>query len=187
MQAGGEEGDALSRAEVAAAVGTLTVVGWAKIQRAAAYLTWNEADAADLRQEAICRTLEGTRTCPRSMPVEVTIIGIMRSLRSADAKARSRQPELVSEALGGEQLFGASDVPDPEQSFAEQQAGEVLAHSILSVFNDDPTAQAVVEGIMLGFEGKELCELVEITSEELATKRRLIRRRLAQTSLSRRG
>lgn len=178
--------DALSRAEVAEAIAGLTPIAWARIQRAGAYLSWKEADAADLRQEALCRAWEGTRLCPRSIPFEFAIIEIMRSLRSTDAKARSRQPELVSEAAASEQVLGVSDHRDPEQSLAERQAGEVLAQSILAVFKDDPTAHAVVEGMMYEFEGRELCELCGITSDELATKRRLIRRRLAQTTLGRR-
>jgi hypothetical protein len=49
---------------------------------------------------------------------------------------------------------------------------------VLALFDDDPVAQVLVEGIMEDMEGQELCELAGIDTEQLATKRKLIRRRI---------
>ena len=67
---------------------------------------------------------------------------------------------------------------DPHELLVENQECERIRKQVLSIFEDDPVAQILTEGIIAELEGKELCELAGISAAELATKRRLIRRRI---------
>ncbi len=50
--------------------------------------------------------------------------------------------------------------------------------ALLDLFEDDPTVQIILEGIMEGMEGEELRELTELDVTAYQSKCKLIRRRI---------
>jgi RNA polymerase sigma-70 factor (ECF subfamily) len=168
--------------EVTAAIKALSVADRVRVKRAAQYFCrhWTMSPD-DLLQEAILRALEGGRKCPRNIEIVVFLIGIIRSLSSTEARAMKRKPVLhVVPMIGeGDESFDPPDGrPDPEAQLAEVEAAAATKKRILDVFSDDLIAQTVAEGIMDNMEGKELLDLCGLNEKGLATKRRLVKRRL---------
>lgn len=69
-------------------LGTLTDSDKQRLLASSRYLARDQyIFAADLRQEAFVRALEGRRKCQRSWNVTDFLVGIMRSLTSAEREA----------------------------------------------------------------------------------------------------
>lgn len=137
--------------------------------------------AEDLRQEAMLRTLDGTRRCPRHVQMVRHLKQVMRSIIWSERKQARLHPTVEFKSVLPRDLPPGTIVTDagPEVQAAEAQAATRVLDEVLEMFSDDEVARTVVEGIMLGWEGEELCELAGIDKPALATKRRLISRRIA--------
>lgn len=120
------------------------------------------------------RALDGSRRCRRDQDFVRFLAGTMQSIQNSKRKAASRlKPH--REALEREP---PPVPPVPLEALLEQEDEFRFAMGKLQLFGDDPVALAVLEGVLEGFQGNDLCELAGITPKELATKRRLIKRRL---------
>ena len=108
---------------------------------------------------------------------------VMRSIVWSDRRQARLHSQVEIEAVEPRDLLPGAVVtdPGPEVRVAEAEAAARVQKKVLGAFNDDEVARTLVEGIMLGFEGEELCELAGIDKATLATKRRLIKRRIAST------
>lgn len=137
---------------------------------------WTEPD--DLLQEALLRTLDGSRNCPSDITVIKFLDGVMRSLADGEWEKHSRRPVLVAiVGHGGEPGIAPdpADVrPDSEKSLLYTQARQRL----IDLFKNDAEAQIIVEGMMDGMDGQELRDLTELDPIAYDSKRRLIRRRI---------
>lgn len=174
---GVEEEDALSAAEINVALGGIGEAELFRLERyAAKWCYFLNCEPEDLVQEAFARLLD-KRRWPRNIETMAVLIQTIRSVASQWYKRQPTAPdrELVSE--DGEHLVPESqqEKRDPERTLVGKQD----LREAFSLFDDDPEAQTVVEGISVGLEGTELCELADISVEELATVRRRIIRRLA--------
>ena len=140
----------------------------------------------DLLREATFRILAGQRVLNRSVPIEMNLFGVMRSIASSWHKRRKRKPEISLEELvsadeGGDDILAVLLVPDdgrapsPEEELAYKQEMEAL----MAVFEDRPDAQLVLMGRAEGLKGTELATFAELNASQLATVQRLISRRLA--------
>jgi DNA-directed RNA polymerase specialized sigma24 family protein len=149
-----------------------------RLERISEYWARSAEGAKDLRQEAYLRAIEGDRQCRRDQDFVRFLAGTMKSIRHSERKAAARlQPH--REAFEREAVVACSPVGmDPLGVLLDEENEFQVAMGKLKLFGDDPVAMAVIEGIMEGFQGAELCELVGISPDELATKRRLIKRRL---------
>jgi DNA-directed RNA polymerase specialized sigma24 family protein len=134
-------------------------------------------EADGLRQEALYKALSGERQCRRDGDVVTFLARSMRSITWSGKKAAKRRPTVSLEDVGGAIVDDAAD-DDPHEQLVQAQECQRIREEVLALFDDDPDTRLLVEGIMLGMEGQELCELVSIDTGELATKRRLIRRRI---------
>ena len=149
-----------------------------RIKQISMYIARSAQDAEDLRQEAYKRALNGSRRCGRDQDFVRFLAGAMQSIQHARLKGMVRlkpHEELLQRMPNA---ISASPPPDPLGVLLEQEHEFHLAMGKLKLFGDDPIALTLIEGIMEGFQGAELCELAGITPQELATKRRLIKRRL---------
>ena len=101
---------------------------------------------------------------------------IVSSQRGSDAvRARAEMVYVSDPTSVGD---AAKTDPGPFASLASDEECQRIADAVLSLFSDDEAARDVAEGIMEGLEGEELSEWASIDKQQLATKRRLIRRRV---------
>jgi DNA-directed RNA polymerase specialized sigma24 family protein len=175
----------LSREEIEQAIRMLPDAGTVRLRRtAAACCLGRPQDAKDLLQEALARALGGSRKCPRHVDVVRFLAEVMHSISSDAAKERQRHPQQQAVSLFADDGALALDPLDCAANAEQQLAsdGEVkrITQAIIGLFDDDPVAQVIVEGIMEDMEGEELRELAGLTKLAFASKRRLIRRRIEQ-------
>lgn len=65
-----------------------------------------------------------------------------------------------------------------EEKIIREQEVTRKKQAILNLFEDDPVAHIMVDGIMEGMEGEELRAYTELDKTAFASKRRLIKRRI---------
>lgn len=173
-----QHNDYLTTDEVIQRLEQLTSADLRKLRQISGYIARSAQDAEDLRQEAYERALDGSRRCRREQDFIRFLAGTMQSIQSAKRKAALRlNPH--QEALEREPTAAIASAPlGPLEALLEEEDEFRFAMGKLKMFGDDPVALAVLEGILEGFQGSELRELAGVTPEELATKRRLIKRRL---------
>jgi DNA-directed RNA polymerase specialized sigma24 family protein len=172
------------------ALAALSDVDLLKLERSAVWLASRRSISPDdLLQEAICRSLEGARRCPRGVCLVSFVINAMRSILSSHQKATAGDPiELATpvSALGEEDgevdpLANIRDsAPTPEQLLlAEDEANQMKA-ALHSLFDDDPDAELVLLDIFAGLTAGETRADLQLGETEYATIRRRIRRRINQ-------
>ncbi len=162
--------------EFLAAWHTLSGADLERLRRHSIRLVGFEA-AESLRQDALLKAFSGKRRCPRNCDVVQFLAGAMRSLASSERNASKRRPEVALEVVGDSVVEDESE-DGPHEQLVQAQACERIRQEILVLFEDDPATSLLVEGIMEDMEGEDLCVLAGIDTDELATKRRLIRRRI---------
>jgi DNA-directed RNA polymerase specialized sigma24 family protein len=171
-----------TRDELADAIRTLSDADWGRLRKvAAAYARGRPIEADDLLQESFRRTFEGGRSCPAHVTVVKFLAEAMRSIAHGEKEKGDKQPVLVAIANHSDSKAAVDprDLgPDPEQIAVSRELTTAMQGGMLALFEDDSTAQIILEGIMEGMEGEELRELTELTTTAYQSKRRLIRRRI---------
>jgi len=153
----------LSRAEVAEVVRSLSAGDKTALTKIARfYAKKTPYDHEDLLQEAICRVLGGTRAWPRSVPPVAFFWGVVRSIAW-----EWRTMLIEAEPEGAD--FAAEE---------RRKHAAIDAARIIALFDDDPVAQVIVQGMMEGARGQELQELSGLDKTEYESKRTKIRRRI---------
>jgi DNA-directed RNA polymerase specialized sigma24 family protein len=171
----------LSVPEITDGIQKLSAVDQYRFKRASEYHSYGGArPATDLRQEAIRRAIAGKRKCPRDLSVVAFLVGAVRSIANADRKAQKRahhsNPRPNAEANS---VLECSDPRiSPEEDILRTEETEEMKTRVLALFDDDPVAYLLVEGLFAGMEGDELRELVGLNNRDFASKRRLVRRRI---------
>jgi DNA-directed RNA polymerase specialized sigma24 family protein len=173
----------LSREELEAAIRAFTDAQWARLGRVGQRYAWRcRWDPDDLVQEAIARAMAGGRNCPAHVDVVKFLAETMRGIADDEAaKAEIATPH-VPIAVPGEATLGAVvDIEDErlnaeERAFGDENLAEIRA-TILALFDDDPVARDLVEGLMEEMSKAELCEMLTLNEKSYASKRRFIRRR----------
>jgi len=171
----------LSVADVTDGIRNLSDGEQIKFKRASQYLGGAGARPPDdLRHEAIRRAIAGSRKCPRHLPVVAFLIGTMRSIAHADRKAlkRASRTLILADPSSSTILDAADPRISPEEAMLRTDDMAEMKARVLQLFEDDATARDIVEGRFIRMEGKDLQELVGLSETELATKNRLIRRRI---------
>jgi RNA polymerase sigma-70 factor (ECF subfamily) len=171
-----------SRNEIESAIRSFTPADWVRLKKVARYYSSGRPiEANDLLQEAFVRAIDG-RTCPTHVDVVKFIAEAMRSIASGEAEKAEHRLALVSVAKTGDHQAKALNFPDPaenaEDELINQQRVTELRHALLVLFDDDPVARDVLEGIMEGMTAEELRELTDLDKTAYDTKRKLIRRRI---------
>jgi len=170
----------LSCPEVEEAIASISDAGWHRLHRVARLYSRGVLDRDDLLHEALLRTLDGRRTCPRDVDIVRALAEAIRSLASSSFKSADRHPELhIVEEVDCEEENN-TDCPSAsiEQNLISDQEADKIRSAILLLFKDDETAQIIVEGDMDGMSRAELCELTGLHGQDYDSKRRLIRRRI---------
>ena len=170
-----------TRGDVEASLRTFTVADWARLHLAAKSYTFKTAWLVDdIVQESIVRTLQGTRNCPTDIDVMKHLIDTMSSIADGEReKAYNQITHLPTSQPGMED---AADLASSEWSVEEKLIYESGKAEILAMFEDDPVARDLVEGILAGFDTEQLKELTGLQGTAYNTKRTLVRRRLSKLS-----
>jgi DNA-directed RNA polymerase specialized sigma24 family protein len=176
-----------SRDEVAAAIRAFTPADWARLKRVAAkYAFARPISPEDLIQEAFLRALD-TRVCPADVDVVKFLAEIIRSVADGEAQKVEHKSVLVPIANTGgpdDRSFDVADeAGDAETQKLNAEHAEtcvVACAGLIALFDDDPAAQLILEGMMDDIAGEELRELTGLDKVAYDSKRRLIRRKIAK-------
>lgn len=166
----------LSRDEIAEAIRSLSTANQVRLIKVARRYARPSIGPEDLLQEAFLRVLDG-RTCPRHVDVVRFLAEVMRSVAHGEQEKAAVRPVLVSAESEdtGERTMIA---PDPSLRAEERMIAEQDVAGVLSLFDDDPAAQVIVEGRMEGMTADELRELTGLDRTGYGSKLKLIRRRI---------
>jgi DNA-directed RNA polymerase specialized sigma24 family protein len=174
-----------SRDEIAAAIRSLTAADLARLKIVARkYAFGRPIESDDLLQEAYVRALD-SRACPSHVDVVKFLAEAMRSIAHGEAEKVEHKITLVPIAKTGGPEDEASSIGDEADDaetgmIAAQQAERCIAvhAAVIALFDDDPTAQLVLEGMMEEMTAEEMRELTGLDKTGYDSKRKLIRRRI---------
>jgi hypothetical protein len=168
-----------TRAEIEAIISVFAPPDWIRLERVAKAFGFGTGLAPgdlDLLQEALLRTLRGTRNCPSNVDVMKHLIDTMSSIADGERDKAWNEIPYLPIAHGDE-----SDAENPAStswSAEEQLIFDTGREEIRDLFAHDATALEMVEGIMAGFDTNELKELTGLDGAAYDSKRTLVRRRL---------
>ena len=165
----------LTPARVRRALETIDIQAGSRLARCASYRAFTaHIDADDLLQEAILRTMT-SRTCPAHIAIEHFLMGVMRSIASKVIEKRERAGDAQLECGRA-----CSNTPvAPYESLVLAERADMCRRSVEKVVAGSPTAEIVVDGIGQGLCGKALADFAGIDQIELASTRRMNKRRVA--------
>jgi RNA polymerase sigma-70 factor (ECF subfamily) len=137
----------------------------------------------DVLNEAIVRTLDGSRHWPPGVPLLAFLSGVMRSICD-DHWRRVRQESgwLVQGQDASDAGTAAEEAeapPDPERVLAAAQA---LA-SVNQLFASDAAALKIIAGLAEGLTAREICRLYDMSEREYDSTRKRMRRTLLRNAL----
>lgn len=174
-------------AEIGVMLGTLSNADRQRLVASSRYLAHDRHIlAADLRQEAFVRALDGRRKCQRSWNVTDFLVGIMRSLTSAEREAdmAGHRPVLIG-TFGEGGIDPASPAPSPEQAGHDAIYYRRTITAIREAIERDPRLVALIEAVLDGAKGAELQRRLQVDATELASRRRQLKRVLANATTNR--
>ena len=172
-------GETYSPDEIRAAISSFTDLNWVRVNKAAKYFAsrcgreWQE-----LLNEALARSLEGRRNCPRSVAVPTFLGNVIRSIASEVDELDGHAP--LNEELDALQRSpaGLTDLSKPSDPAASTMDAQKMYDDIVTTFDGDDTCKMLFEGTVDGIEGQELREFLELSQKDFDSKRRFVRRRL---------
>jgi len=170
------------REEIEHAVRSLSPADWARLHRLATrFAAGKPTQARDLLQESLMRALDG-RQCPNALGMLPFLAGIMRSVADGEREKAERRIPLVmaatSETVEVQILNYADPASTAEDALIAEENAKQIRGAILGLFDDDPIARDIVEGMMEGWPPEELRELSGLDQTAYDSKRKLIRRRI---------
>jgi hypothetical protein len=175
-----------TRVEFEAAIGCFSDADWARLDSLARSFAFSTGwDPDDLLQEAIVRTLQGTRNCPTSVGVMKHLADTMSSIADTERSKGRNQHSHVPIVQPG--LILAEDPPSPTWSAEDTLVYQGERAELLALFDDDPIAREMVEGILADFDTDQLKDLTGLQGNAYDSKRTLIRRRLQKFDAKRRA
>jgi len=173
--------DTLSLEEIRAAIDGFSDVDWLRIKKAALHFSFPgrcHHEWEDLRNEALVRSLDGRRKCPRGVSVPTFIGNVMRSLTPEvdpidDHVLRSDDVEFQQEEPSG--VTSLAETPD---SLTSNLDAKRMITTAIGLFEGETIAQMLFAGNVDGMEGQELRDCLELSQTEFDSKRKFVRRRL---------
>jgi hypothetical protein len=185
----GEEVDGsvevLSTAELEAALDGMVPGDWTRLRKLAHYLAMSRGgEADDLVQEALTRSLEGRRRCPKGLSIVKFLSMVMRSL--ASEVSESRKKGLVPVAVSGEVFERvALDMPSPEAATISKIDGGAMLQRVEAAVDGDDELGFLLMGIGDGMKGVSLQGFVGLDAKGLASAQRRLQRRLCDLKAER--
>ena len=142
-----------------------------------------EVGWTDLLQEAFARVLDGSRKPPEGLSMVAFLAGVMRSIKEQhwrQSRSRARHgPKLLAERDFPEGDELVDPTPSPERKAIVAQEME----SIGALFEDDPQARQVLQGLHDGQTPEETCNLYAMSRIDYESTRKRMRRALIRAGL----
>ena len=165
----------LTKVQVRAAIATIDTKANSKLMRVARFRAFAAGvDAEDLLQEAILRALT-SRNCPAGLAVEHFLMAVMRSIASAVISKRERDEPLLLEACDQ-----SAPPHAPDEAYEIALRAKAYRKAVENLAGSSPQNEVLVDGICQGLRGKALADFAGLDQAELATRRRMIKRRVAK-------
>ena len=174
-----ENTDYLSEAEVRAQIEALTMPELIKIEKVSKLYGGIDIDPGDLLQEAVKRTLDGTRKCKRGVDFLVFLKNAMRSIASAKRKKEVPENDIAfSKDEHSGDIAGMPASSPEENALAQERAEayEAKLQAIFDLFKDDENATAILMGHEEGLSAQEIREMWGMDETTYNSTRRRIRR-----------
>jgi DNA-directed RNA polymerase specialized sigma24 family protein len=175
------ESEHLTRAEMESALRGLSDAEVLRLMKFSARLSDGTSQTGnDLYQEAVLKSLDGERQCPRDVEVSVFLANAIRSLAWAAREREQADPLTNAQDLAdpegpASQLEGR-DV-SPEEQLAARRGLKAMQQALLDLFDDDEDALKVLLGIFDEQSAEEIRQTWGMDERELATIRRRMRRK----------
>ena len=137
--------------------------------------------AADLRQEAMVRALDGRRKCRQSWQIVPFLIGVMRSMIRDDHREEAKGRTLA--LLDDMEVPAFEDHPFHSEKLAIDTVdyGRTIV-SIREALKSDPQLLALQEAILEGKQGAELQRRLGVDERGLDALRRRLKRALLRAT-----
>ncbi len=175
----GASGEIYSPAELRAAIEGFSDTDWLRVKKAALYFSGRcGREWQDLRNEALLRSLDGRRKCPKDVPVTTFLGNVMRSIASEADPTDGHLPLSKQIETQQETPSGLTSLTDPSDPVASTMDAQQLIARAIGAFDGDVVAETLFEGTVDGMEGEELRNLLGLSQKEFDSKRRFVRRRL---------
>ena len=174
----------LSTDEVREAITALTTADLIRLKRVGAlYAVGVGVEGPEVLNEAVRRALDGTRNCPRDVPMPVFLVNVMRSMASSERTKAKEEPimESMSSTLdaGPAVLELPSERRNVEEMRLAREDAEGRLRALEELFLDDDDAQLVLMGHIDEMSADEIRALGGWDEQAYATIRRRIRRKIA--------
>lgn len=141
---------------------------------------------ADLLQTAFHLAVEdgssedyGRRHCPVGVDIVTFLRGIMRSVSHGEREKHVSRGSHAAIGPHGQER-AAVDPVDPRPSAEETMDAAKTYRHIVSLFDSDPEARLIVEGIAAGLDAEELRRKTGLNEVAYQSKRRKIRRTITR-------
>jgi DNA-directed RNA polymerase specialized sigma24 family protein len=137
----------------------------------------------DLLQEAVRRLLDGQRSWRSDMTLIPMLVGIMKSVASAEHLSTQHQTEILESDLSLEQTGVQDDsylasLKDDPSVLAEEIENQKVVDDLIESVNDDPLAKDILIGNILGYTRAELIEKLSLTPTSFDTANRRLKRQV---------
>lgn len=174
----------LSTDEVREAITALTTADLIRLKRVGAlYAVGIGVEGLEVLNDAVRRALDGTRNCPRDVPMPVFLVNVMRSMASSERTKAKEEPimESMSSTLdaGPAVLEPPSESRNVEEMRLAREDAEGRLQALEALFLDDDDAQLVLMGDVDEMSADEIRALGGWDEQAYATIRRRIRRKIA--------
>ena len=133
---------------------------------------------ADVLNEAILRSLDGSRRWPPDVPLLAFLSGVMRSIRDEHWRRVRRDHALLVAAPDADRSPIAPD--NPERVLAAAQA----LGAINGLFADDPAALKILTGLAEGMTASDIRLHYDMSEREYDSTRKRMRRALLRQGLA---
>ncbi len=132
----------------------------------------------DVLNEAVVRSLDGSRRWPPDVPLLAFLSGVMRSIRDEHWRRARRDHALL--VATPDQSWSVAATDDPERVLAAAQA----LGAITSLFADDPAALKILAGLAEGMTATDIRLHYDMSERDYDTTRKRMRRTLLRRGLA---